>query len=418
MIATNTFINDRKYEGDLARAINIVNGGNQSSNEDTFAKTSLHKRMVLSAGMVLCAPRAPWIEKENLSTEDSSVQNGAHELDKVYANSLEMVIFELTSSCNLKCVHCLANAGSSFNGELSTKEVFKFIDDLKEAKVKIIAFSGGDPLLREDFMEIVRYAHDSGLNIVIATNGLLLDEKIIVKLKEMRINNIQISLDGIRKETHENIRGVKDSYDKVLKAISLCKKHGLFVTARMIIMRQNIYEIEAMMKFAKATGILCIASLLNVEGRANKDLFPTMEEYRKQMHNIYDIDNANLFCVFDGPCGNPCGVGSKMICVKPNGDIAPCTILRDEIIGNVKNDKIQSVLQESNALRMIRESTPDKIEECSKCEAKERCYGGCKARAYRLNDNMRSPDIVQCVLFKKGYKIPYIKNKDQFPLSV
>ncbi len=435
MVSTETLEIKEIYDEDLIEAINYVNDNKQFSQKETSTKASLNKKMLNSAGMVISGQpenetrmlnsagmvisgqpeKDTLVELKDVTTEYLYSKKAS---DNNSGTSLEMVILELTLACNQKCMHCLADAGKPCDKELTTRDVLKFIDDLNEAQVKTIAFSGGEPLMRKDFIEIARYASGVGLNIIIATNGTLLDDKLVLELKEMRINNIQISLDGINKKTYEQIRGVKGDYDKALKAIKLCKEHGLPVTTRMIIMKQNIGEVDVMMEFANATGIPCIASLLNVEGRASKGLFPSMGEYKNQMNSLHDLDQISLLPVFDKPCSNSCGLGNRMISVKPDGDIVPCVILRDCVIGNIRKDNIQSVFLESDVLREIRESTPDNIEECRGCEAKKRCLGGCKARAYRLNDDFISPDAAQCALFKHTHELPYIKHREHLPLNL
>jgi len=85
-----------------------------------------------------------------------------------------LVVWDVTYACNLKCKHCYANAGKPLENELTTEEAKQAIDKLDRASVPIIAFSGGEPLVRKDFFELAKYAHDKGIYVAVATNGTLI----------------------------------------------------------------------------------------------------------------------------------------------------------------------------------------------------------------------------------------------------
>jgi len=119
------------------------------------------------------------------------------------------VVWDVTYACNLQCKHCYATAGKPLPDELTTEEALDAIDKFNKLGVTIISFSGGEPLVRKDILELTRYASEKGIYVAIATNGTLITEK---KAKEMRksgVSYLQISLDGTR-ETHDAFRGFLD----------------------------------------------------------------------------------------------------------------------------------------------------------------------------------------------------------------
>ncbi len=161
-----------------------------------------------------------------------------------------IVIMDITTRCNLYCYSSSSSKG--FRGP-STFSILKFIDDLKTAGGTSIIFSGGEPLLREDIYDLIEYASERGLDVKISTNGTLIDEDTVKKLVKAGLRKVLVSLDGLRPETHEAIRG-KGTFEKVLKAIKLLKKAKMGVVVEYTMNTINISDItnlELLKKFAK-----------------------------------------------------------------------------------------------------------------------------------------------------------------------
>jgi len=136
--------------------------------------------------------------------------------------------FDITNKCNFRCLHCYNKSGENFvcNNELSDKEILKFIKDVKELSPFNICFCGGEPLLKVNLLlKAAKILKDYVPNISIVTNGYLLTEEILLKLFDVGINRIQISLDGNSKEVHELLRQKEGSFSKAISAIDLCIKH-------------------------------------------------------------------------------------------------------------------------------------------------------------------------------------------------
>ena len=121
---------------------------------------------------------------------------------------MEKVTFLISNRCNLRCKHCFVNAGNEIKNELNEEQKYKAIDKLYDFGVKKITFSGGEPLLDKNLFDYMNYAKDKGLRIGFLTNGLLLDEDKINKLKQM-VDTFSISL------YTQDILGVNDKFYKV-----------------------------------------------------------------------------------------------------------------------------------------------------------------------------------------------------------
>jgi len=116
------------------------------------------------------------------------------------------VSLNITRKCNLRCKDCFADAGSSDTNELTTKELFYLINQMKDAGTFFLAIGGGEPLLRNDLFRVIEYARENFIAVSIVTNGLLINKEIAKKLNELDLDKISISIDGLEKN-HNYIRG-------------------------------------------------------------------------------------------------------------------------------------------------------------------------------------------------------------------
>ena len=154
-----------------------------------------------------------------------------------------LVVWDITYACNLKCKHCYASAGKSLENELTTEEAKQVIDKLDRATVPIIAFSGGEPLVRKDIFELTQYAADKGIYVAIATNATLITKEKAREIKDAGVRFIQISLDGANAETHDKFRGINGVYEKTIQGIKNCVNEGFFVNIAATATKYNYQEI-------------------------------------------------------------------------------------------------------------------------------------------------------------------------------
>ncbi|MHC4140002.1 MAG: radical SAM protein, partial [Planctomycetota bacterium] len=154
-----------------------------------------------------------------------------------------VVVWNVGQRCNLKCVHCYSQSKDiEYPNELNTKEAKAMLDGLAEYGAPVILFSGGEPLMREDLMELITYARDKGLRAVISTNGTLITEEKAEELKKFGLSYVGISLDGL-KETNDKFRGIEGAFDDALQGIRNCMKVGIKVGLRFTINKRNAQDI-------------------------------------------------------------------------------------------------------------------------------------------------------------------------------
>ncbi|MFH1351010.1 MAG: 12,18-didecarboxysiroheme deacetylase [Pseudomonadota bacterium] len=154
-----------------------------------------------------------------------------------------VVVWNVTRTCNLKCIHCYAHAvKKSPEKELTREQAMTLIDDLVAFGVPVILFSGGEPLMRGDLVELASYAVDKGMRAVISTNGTLISKGKAEELKRVGLSYVGVSLDGME-EVNDRFRGKKGAFQEAMAGIKNCQDAGLKVGLRFTINRINYTEI-------------------------------------------------------------------------------------------------------------------------------------------------------------------------------
>ena len=156
-----------------------------------------------------------------------------------------VVVWNITRRCNLKCVHCYAQATATTPaGELSLAQGLAVLDDLKAFGVPVVLFSGGEPLMHPDLFTLVERAVTLGMRAVISTNGTLIDREMAGRLKDFGLSYVGISLDGTE-ATHDRFRGQRGAFAAAMAGVANCQEAGIKVGLRFTINKGNYQEIPA-----------------------------------------------------------------------------------------------------------------------------------------------------------------------------
>ena len=159
-----------------------------------------------------------------------------------------VVVWNMTRRCNLKCVHCYAQAVDVDGADaISTEKAKEMIDDLASYGAPVMLFSGGEPLVRKDLVELASHATSKGMRAVISTNGTLISKEKARELKSVGLSYVGISLDGLE-AVHDHFRGVPGSFKKALEGIANCQAEGLKVGLRFTINKRNVAEIPGIFR--------------------------------------------------------------------------------------------------------------------------------------------------------------------------
>lgn len=280
---------------------------------------------------------------------------------------LRSLFLEITPFCNEHCLHCGSRCGDiDVSGMLSKEEIFKLLDDFKrDFNVKKTRFcvTGGEPLLRPEFFEIMEYANKLGIGWGMTSNGTLITKEVARKLKDTGLRTVSISVDGL-KNNHEWFRQSPGSYEKTIEGIKNLLEVGIsHVQITTVVYHKNINELPKMYKEFKKIGVKSWR-VINIEpiGRAkeNTDLMLSVDEYKKLFKFIRDNRFKSKMEVCYG-CSHYlgadmeaevrkwyflCNAGVYTASVMYNGDIGGCLDIerRPELIqGNIRKDNLKDI---------------------------------------------------------------------------
>lgn len=329
--------------------------------------------------------------------------------------------FHITSECNLNCFYCALSCGRALYNELKTEEIFDIIKDLSDSGISRLYITGGEPLLRKDFFEIVDYGTKIGLEVVIETNGFILTREKLNKIKNLKVNRINLSLDGVKAETHDYIRGVKGSFERVINSIEISKELKFQVSVYYCVNKYNINESLAFIDLMVRLGVPKIGFLkfsLAGRGRNYQNLWINPEEWvrfykkiekkRQDLKDIIEIRyTPSLVRVSEADTTGKlipfCGARERASCscnISPIGDLYPCPLLPNFPLGNLRKNKFLDIWTKSKNWEYW--NNPDLKKLCPNCKYKDKCMGGCRAYAYILGGDIRGKDP-RC----RGNLLPY-----------
>ncbi|AGK62076.1 putative Fe-S oxidoreductase [Archaeoglobus sulfaticallidus PM70-1] len=329
-----------------------------------------------------------------------------------------VVVLNLTRKCNLRCVHCYADASSHSSKELTTEEIKAVIDDLAEMKIPVLLFSGGEPLIRKDIFELAEYANDKGINCSLSTNGTLITEEIADMLKSCFIY-VGVSLDGL-KDVNDRFRGVEGSFERALQGLINARDAGIMTGIRFTVTRYNQNDIDPIINLLAENDIprFCLYHLVP-SGRADFKDDISKEERRKIIEylmrksvelvdegfktEILTVDNPvdGVFAYLKMRDENPDyaekileflryrggdGSGERIANIDMYGYVHPNQFWWDYSCGNVKERKFSEIWLNPNEL-LIKLRNKEKYlrGKCGMCNFKDVC-GGFRLRALRYGD--------------------------------
>ena len=166
-----------------------------------------------------------------------------------------VVVWNMTRRCNLKCVHCYAQAlDEQGKDEIDTPAAKEIINDLADYGAPVMLFSGGEPLVRRDLVELASHAVGRGMRAVISTNGTLITRDKARELKDVGLSYVGISIDG-GPEVHDRFRGVPGSFDKAMQGVENCQEQGLKVGLRFTVNKRNVAEVPKIFQLLKDMNI-------------------------------------------------------------------------------------------------------------------------------------------------------------------
>jgi AdoMet-dependent heme synthase len=311
------------------------------------------------------------------------------------------VHLDITYRCNERCVHCYLDHED--RGEMTTAEIADVLTQLADAGVFFLSLSGGEVLMRRDFFEIVERARQLSFNVKVKTNGVMIREKEAARLRQLGVEQIQISVYSHRPEVHDGITKLPGSLQKTIRAIRFLKSQGLKVTIANVLMAGN---------FSDQPGVMELAKELEVFYTIDPTITPKMDgdrstlalripgsELKQVFHNQELVGNVEEFCApppapgEDIMNGFPCSAGHTACYISPYGDVFPC-VQFPLPSGNVRRQRFLDIWRDSPQLKEVRSIRARDLPTCSTCAHVGTCTR-CPGLAY-MEGNMRGPSTADC----------------------
>ena len=312
-----------------------------------------------------------------------------------------IVSWNTTNACNMYCDHCYREAGCKAEEELSTSEAKTMLEQIARAGFKIMIFSGGEPLLRPDILELVAYATKLGLRPVFGTNGTLITLDMAHKLKAAGAMGMGISLDSMDAKKHNEFRKFPNAWEGAVQGMKNCREAGLPFQIHTTVMDWNSHELEAMTDFAVELGAVAHhffflvptgrAKTIEAESLRAEQYEAVLTRIMKKQQEV-DIELkptcAPQFMRIAAQMGvktrfrRGCLAGTAYCIISPRGKVQPCAYLNMEL-GDVRETPFDEIWKNSEVLNTLR--TLEYKGGCGSCEFKRVC-GGCRARAACYND--------------------------------
>jgi radical SAM protein with 4Fe4S-binding SPASM domain len=314
-----------------------------------------------------------------------------------------VISWNLTRKCNLKCSHCYINASpTELKDELNTEESKQLIDQIAQVSRPLLILSGGEPFLRNDVYELIRYGTQKGLRMGLGSNGGLIDAKVARDLKEAGVKTVSISLDSTVPAQHDAFRGVPGSWNKAVDAIKALRENDILVQVNTTLTQDNYNQIDDIMSLTEQIGVENFHLFFLVPtGRGKKlaDISPQMYEdmitntfakTAKHKLNVRPSCAPQFMRIAQGmgldmrQWIRGCIAGMYYCRVYPNGDITPCPYLPVKL-GNIRETSFKEIWFNSPIFKTLRD--PNSLKgKCGACNYKTLC-GGCRARAYGLSSD-------------------------------
>jgi SynChlorMet cassette radical SAM/SPASM protein ScmF len=333
--------------------------------------------------------------------------------------ALNTIYFYLTEGCNCKCRHCWITPKYETDGGKWPYLSFKLFKKVVEQGLKLglssVKLTGGEPLIHPEILDILKYIEDSGLRLVIETNGIACTPEIAAAAKRCSGIFVSVSLDGAVPETHNWVRGVDHAYDGALEGIRNLVEAGIRPQLIMSLVKRNKDQVEALIKLAEELGAgsvkfnLVAPIMSRGEQMAEQDEVLNVREFieigkkiefelqpktKLKLHYSYPFAFKNLSTIFEKNDRGRCGIFG-IVGVLGSGKYALCGIgesVPELVFGEVEKNQLADIWENNRMLNDIREGIPGKLEGvCGDCIMKNMCLGQCVANNYFVHHSLFAP---------------------------
>jgi AdoMet-dependent heme synthase len=311
------------------------------------------------------------------------------------------VHLDVTYRCNERCEHCYLDHDGA--GEMTTAEILNLLDQLAAAGVFFLTISGGEPLVRRDCFEIIEYARALRFNVKLKTNAVLIREKEARRLRELNVEQVQISVYSHRAQVHDAISKLPGSLERTLAGVRLLRAYGLKVAVANVLMKSNFQDSEGVRQLAAEVGAHytldpTITPMMSGDTSLLRLRLPA-SHLRSVFQNPDLVGDVAEFCAPPPPVdedileGLPCSAGHTACYISPRGELYPC-VQFPLSCGNVREQTFMDIWQNSPQLTEVRSIRGKDLTTCKSCSHLGTCTR-CPGLAF-MEGNMRGPSSADC----------------------
>ncbi len=328
-------------------------------------------------------------------------------------------VWELTTACNLRCIHCHASGGKPFPNELTTDEAKRLLDQLAEVpEFRMMAFTGGEPLVRKDLFEPLAYSQALGFTNTMATNATLIDDDVARRLRRFGLVIAAVSLDGFTAEQHDNVRGISGSFEAAMRGMRALRRAGIILHVNITgdgVQRRATRGVDEPRRRPRYGHPPYVPTRPCWAGRsiseaaldlgANERLIRFMVDAQRSTRAIMEPVAGPQYWPFllqrarisSGPLlrlaetvFHGCSAGRGFVYVKPNGDVWPRPFI-EVSCGNVRETPFRRIWTESQVFEHLRERETRLKGRCGDCVYRRLC-GGCRGRTWAVTGDYLNED--------------------------
>lgn len=354
------------------------------------------------------------------SAEEFSVQTAEQPIQEVELPEgvppLTSLYLYIAGACNLACRHCWITPTYRPDGSdgqyIKLEHVHKAVCEAKPLGLHSVKLTGGEPTLHPQFRELVTLIHDEGLDILIETNGTLIDDSLAQFLRDRRVSFISVSVDGAMAETHDYLRGVSGSFERAIDGIKALVRVGFPVQVICTLHQGNVSEIADLVTLAEGLGCrsvkfnllqrigrgekfandqgLEIGEILELNQYVDSDLVP---HSKIAIHLDIPFAFRSISDLLHGDYGR-CLV-LNILGVLSGGELSLCgigTSVPELVYGHIETDDLYDVWCYNPGLISLRETVPFKLEGiCEQCIHRDICLGSCIANNFHATGKLSAP---------------------------
>ncbi|PID29836.1 MAG: hypothetical protein CR982_01905 [Candidatus Cloacimonadota bacterium] len=322
------------------------------------------------------------------------------------------VTLDLTQNCNSGCLFCFKENNKKKENELGTNDVYKIIDKLYRDGCYMLQITGGEPFIRSDIFDIIRYAKKKHFFVMVNTNGSLLNKEKIKELSLIKPDTIIFSMHSVVEKTYKKIMKCNVSLSKIIENIIAVKNVGINVHLNAVLTKYNIDEFSNLKKFWERYGIESIRGEFANSSHNESNLTDSFYPSKEQLFNYFKLTKMPLPNFNYDKNKRLCGAGINGFHINSDGKVVPCLSLNVEI-GDIRVDSLSKIMNH-HFMEKLRNIRIQNLEKCDRCGNQKYCKI-CVGENYMENKTLFKSSKLSCLkanMYSDYFKVisGFIKN--------